>query len=61
MTRWEVWVSDDCETWRFNACFEHKYKADAEAEWYFAHGYDFVDVRARTTRYQQNRHRTTGG
>lgn len=70
MIRWEVWVGDivrsqltglEIVKWRFNACFSLKPTADAEELWYRSRGYDFVEVRARTTRYQQRRHVTTGG
>jgi hypothetical protein len=66
--RWEVWIGEwdgrDPEfpelRWRFNACFDERDKAEAEGVWYRQHGYAYVDIRCRTTRYQAGRHVTTG-
>lgn len=65
--RWEVWVNDRANhryvpqnDWRFNACFEKREDAEREAEWYLDHGYLYVDVRIRTTRYQDKSQITTG-
>lgn len=57
MVRWEVWVKNEDGTFRFNACFETKAQADTEAGWYDCWGYE-TDIRVRTTRYQQMKHRT---
>ncbi len=59
MVRWEVWVSDDRVTWRFNSCFDDMSRADIEAEWYHHYGYH-VEIRGRTTRFQRPEHITTG-
>ena len=65
MVRWEIWVTDECDSdgkpinWRFNACFDDKARAATELEWYDKRGY-LWDLRCRTTRYQRNEHITTG-
>lgn len=65
--RWEVWLGEMTGLaefpelrWRFNACFDEREEAEAEASWYRGHGYSHVDIRCRTTRYQPRRHVTTG-
>lgn len=66
--RWEVWISDEGNDtwytpqngWRFNACFDSRQQAEAEASWYHRHGYVLIDIRVRTTRYQKNEHVTSG-
>lgn len=63
--RWEVWIGEGTELdpelhWRFNACFDVRQKAEIEGDWYRGHGYENVDIRCRTTRYQARRHVTTG-
>ncbi len=62
--RWEVWIGewdDDGELrWRFNACFDERHDAESEREWYLNHDYGCVEIRCRTTRFQQRRHVTTG-
>lgn len=59
MLRWEVWISDDGVTWRFNCCFDACADAEQDAQWYRDHGYVHVALRMRTTRYQRHEHMTT--
>lgn len=62
--RWEVWISNQFlapipeASWRFNACFDGKLRAEAEAQWYITRGYA-TDIRVRTSRFQRNEHITT--
>ena len=70
--RWEVWIGELNHPyqqlppqsprlcWRFNACFDARADAETEGDWYQAHGYEHVEIRCRTTRYQPRRHITTG-
>jgi len=62
--RWEVLVFDMGDsgrcTWRFNACFDARRRAEYEMQWYTERGY-MVELRVRTTRFQRPEHRTTGG
>lgn len=56
--RWEVWIFDG--SWRFNACFDAREKAEKEERWYKWVGYSRTEIRCRTTRYQRREHITTG-
>lgn len=60
--RWEVWIGEGDGPdlrWRFNACFDARCAAEVEGDWYRKHGYQSIDIRCRTSRYQARRHVTT--
>lgn len=58
--RHEVWVSAHNESWRFNCCFDTLEQAALERAWYAKLPGYRVELRVRTSRYQQRRHRTAG-